>query len=95
MKAWPTGAILTLLRDWGMHFDASSGFEVLRAVKSGVPAERISLSSQEFPENITDLVNLGITVNACSLRQIEEYCKAFPVVVLDCESTQASVPVAH
>lgn len=78
MKACPTGAILTLLRDWGMHFDASSGFEVLRAIKSGVPAERISLSSQEFPENITDLANLGITVNACSLSQVEAFGKALP-----------------
>lgn len=78
MKACPNGAILSLFRDWGIHFDASSGFEVLRAVAAGVPAERISLSSQEFPENITDLVNLGITVNACSLKQVDEFGKAFP-----------------
>jgi diaminopimelate decarboxylase len=78
MKACPNGAILSLFRDWGLHFDASSGHEVLRAVQSGVPAERISLSSQEFPENITDLVNLGISVNACSLRQVETFGKALP-----------------
>jgi diaminopimelate decarboxylase len=78
MKACPNGAILTRFRDWGLHFDASSGYEVLRAVRSGVPAERISLSSQELPENITDLVNLGISINACSLKQVEAFAKAFP-----------------
>ncbi|MCB1121111.1 MAG: diaminopimelate decarboxylase [Verrucomicrobiae bacterium] len=78
MKACPTAAILTLFRDWGLHFDASSGFEVLRAIHAGIPAGRISLSSQEFPENITDLVNLGITVNACSLKQLDEFGDAFP-----------------
>ena len=78
MKACPTGAILTRFRDWGLHFDASSGYEVQRAVRAGVPAERISLSSQEFPDNITDLVNLGISVNACSLKQVEAFGEAFP-----------------
>ncbi|MDB2499567.1 diaminopimelate decarboxylase [bacterium] len=78
MKACPNGAILTRFRDWGLHFDASSGHEVQRAVRSGVPAERISLSSQEFPDNITDLVNLGISVNACSLKQVEAFGEAFP-----------------
>lgn len=78
MKACPNGAILSLFRDWGLQFDASSGFEVLRAVQAGIPADRISLSSQEFPESITDLVNLGITVNACSLKQVEVFGEAFP-----------------
>lgn len=78
MKACPTGALLSLFRDWGLHFDASSGFEALRAIQAGVPAERISLSSQEFPENITDLVNLGVSINACSLKQVDEFGQAFP-----------------
>jgi diaminopimelate decarboxylase len=78
MKACPNGAILSLFRDWGLHFDASSGYEVLRAIYAGVPGGRISLSSQEFPENIVDLVNQGISVNACSLKQVEAFGRAFP-----------------
>ncbi|MCZ6675171.1 MAG: diaminopimelate decarboxylase [Verrucomicrobia bacterium] len=78
MKACPNGAILTLFRDWGLHFDVSSGYEVLRAIQVGIPAEKISLSSQEYPENIGELVNLGITVNACSLKQVESFGQAFP-----------------
>ncbi len=78
MKACPTAALLTLFHDWGLQFDASSGFEIHRAVRAGVPAGHISLSSQEFPADIVELVNMGIAVNACSLSQLEAFGKAFP-----------------
>jgi diaminopimelate decarboxylase len=78
MKACPTAALLTLFRDWGLQFDASSGFEIHRAVRAGIPAGHMSLSSQEFPTDIVELVNMGIAVNACSLSQLETFGKAFP-----------------
>lgn len=62
----------------GIHFDASSGYEVMRAVRAGVPPSHISLSSQEFPRNFKDLYELGIEFNACSLHQLEEFGKMFP-----------------
>ncbi len=62
----------------GLHFDASSGFEVTRAMLAGIPASKISLSSQEFPENFSELFSSGISFNACSLMQLEAFGKLFP-----------------
>ena len=45
-----TRRILKTFMAAGLHIDASSGYEVRRAIKAGVPAERISLSTQELPE---------------------------------------------
>ena len=78
MKACPNAAILKLFLAKGLHFDASSGYEVRRAIRAGVPAERISLSSQELPEDFADLLKLGIQVNACSLLQLERIGQALP-----------------
>lgn len=72
MKASPNAAILKLFNSHGINFDASSGFEVLRA---GVKPSRISLSSQELPLNFQELISLGIEFNACSLKQLEEFGK--------------------
>ena len=78
MKACPNGSILRLITETGMHIDASSGYEVERALKNGIEATRISLSTQELPENFAELISLGISVNACSLRQLERIGAAFP-----------------
>jgi diaminopimelate decarboxylase len=78
MKAAPTAAILRLFDSLGLHIDASSGFEVERAIRAGVAAEKISLSTQELPANFAELVRRGATVNACSLQQLERFGTAFP-----------------
>ncbi|RYH17843.1 hypothetical protein EON65_28050 [archaeon] len=78
MKACPNAAILQLFNSMGVHFDASSGYEVRRAIQAGVSPTRISLSSQELPEDFQDLINLGIQFNACSLKQLETFGKLFP-----------------
>ena len=78
MKASPNKAILQLFSSMGLHFDASSGFEVHRAVKAGIPAEHMSLSSQEFPLDFKELYDMGIKFNACSLAQLESFGKLFP-----------------
>ena len=71
MKASPNGSILKLFHSKGIHIDASSGFEVRRAMANGIPAENISLSTQELPENFAELIDLGVKVNACSISQLE------------------------
>lgn len=71
MKACPNGAILKLFNKKGIHIDASSGFEVKRAMMNGIPAENISLSTQELPANFSELIDLGVKVNACSISQLE------------------------
>ena len=67
-----------LFNNMGLHFDASSGYEVQRAIHAGIPASHISLSSQEFPKNFKELYEEGIEVNLCSLDQIEKFGKLFP-----------------
>lgn len=65
MKACPNAAILKFFNGKkGIHMDASSGFEVRRAIQAGVPPEQISLSSQELPEDFVDLVKMGVKINA-------------------------------
>ena len=78
MKACPSAAILRLFDSLGLHVDASSGFEARRAMRAGVAASKISLSTQELPEDFAELVRQGVTINACSLRQLERYGAAFP-----------------
>jgi diaminopimelate decarboxylase len=75
MKSCPNAAILKLFYSKGICFDASSGFEVKRAIKAGIKPQHISLSSQELPLDFQELIDLGIEFNACSLRQLEEFGK--------------------
>ena len=78
MKACPNAAVLRVFANKGLHFDASSGWEVRRAMLAGVPADRISLSSQELPEEFASLLKKGVHVNACSLLQLERIGQALP-----------------
>jgi len=71
MKASPNGSILKLFNKKGIHIDASSGHEVKRAMDAGIPAENISLSTQELPANFAELIDLGVKVNACSISHLE------------------------
>ena len=78
MKACPTAAVLRLFDSMGLHFDASSIYEVRRAMRAGIAPEKISLSTQELPEDFADEIKAGIRFNACSLDQLDRYGKAFP-----------------
>lgn len=78
MKAASNAAILRLFDGLGLHIDASSGFEVERAIRAGIAPARINLSSQELPGNFAALVRQGISLNACSLHQLERCGAAFP-----------------
>merc|ERR1719410_904896 len=73
MKACPNKAILQFFHGKGIHIDASSGFEVRRAIAAGIPAESISLSTQELPSDFGELVDMGVKVNACSISQLERF----------------------
>ena len=64
MKACPNGSILKYFASRGICIDASSGYEVKRAMDAGIPAENISLSSQELPSNFEELVKMGVKINA-------------------------------
>lgn len=80
MKASPNAAILRIFDACGLHFDTSSGWECDRAIKAGIKAEKISLSTQEMPRKV-DFVRLheaGIHFNACSLSQLENFGSWLP-----------------
>ncbi len=79
LKANPHLAILKIIEAMGLHFDASSEYEVMRCLHAGIPGEKIQLTSQQFPnKHLTEIINAGVLFNACSLRQIESFGKAFP-----------------
>src|ERR1039458_3457712 len=60
MKACPTSAVLKVLVDAGLHIDASSGYEVERALRANVPPKLIQLTAQEVPDNLKGLVERGV-----------------------------------
>jgi diaminopimelate decarboxylase len=78
MKACPSRAVLELFRSLGVCIDASSGYEVTRAMAAGYAPSQISLSSQEMPDNIGELVRMGVQVNACSIAQLDKLGCAAP-----------------
>ena len=63
-KASPNASILKFFSSKGIHMDCSSGYEVRRAMAAGIPADHISLSSQELPLDFADLMDTGVKVNA-------------------------------
>ena len=78
MKALPTAAVVRILNRAGLHIDASSGYEVERAMRAGVPPEQIQLTAQRTPGNLESLVKQGVRFNACSLQQLRDYGELFP-----------------
>ena len=78
MKASPNAAIIRIFSGCGLHIDASSGYECERALRSGIPASHISLSTQEFPDDFRRLFEAGILFNACSLNQLRRFGEQFP-----------------
>ena len=78
MKALPTAAVVRILNGAGLHIDASSGYEVERAMRAGVPPEQIQLTAQRTPGNLESLVKQGVRFNACSLQQLRDYGELFP-----------------
>lgn len=78
MKANPNGTILRIMRSVGIQIDASSEYEVKRALHAGYLPSEIQLTSQEEPKDLKSIVEKGVYFNACSLKQLESYGKIFP-----------------
>jgi diaminopimelate decarboxylase len=78
MKANSSGAVLAVFRDLGLHLDASSDFEVDRALHAGFAPKRIALTSQAPSRRLEEFVPRGVSVTACSLLQLERFGAAFP-----------------
>ena len=79
MKANPIAAILKLFDQKWIHIDASSSFEVQRAINTAnIAPNKIQLTTQEHRYDLANLINLWIQYNATSLHQLQEYAKKFP-----------------
>jgi len=78
MKACPTRAVVRVLTQAGLHIDASSGYEAERAMRAGVPPERIQITAQETPHDLKALVEKGVLFNASSVAQIRAFGELFP-----------------
>jgi len=75
MKANSNKTLLKLITDAGLHLDASSLNEVLRAHLAGVPYDKIMLTTQEVfsgddRAKLRELLLQGLKYNVCSLRQL-------------------------
>jgi diaminopimelate decarboxylase len=76
MKANSNKALLKLITGAGLHLDASSLNEVLRAGLAGVPYERVMLTTQEVHTGaervkLEELLRAGLKYNVCSLHQLQ------------------------
>lgn len=78
LKGGASGAVIRLFDRLGLHFDASSIWEAIRALAVGVAPGKILLTAQEVPQDFGQYVERGLEFNACSLRQLEMYGKQFP-----------------
>lgn len=78
MKANPHQGILKIMQERGIKIDASSAYEIDKALNAGFEPSDILLTSQQLAHNLKDVVEKGVNFNATSLRQLEEYGKLFP-----------------
>lgn len=78
MKALPNAAVLRILDAKGLHIDASSEFEAVRALQAGIAPDRIQITAQQLPRDLKDLVQRGVLFNACSLHQLRTFGALFP-----------------
>ncbi|PIZ00753.1 diaminopimelate decarboxylase [bacterium (Candidatus Howlettbacteria) CG_4_10_14_0_8_um_filter_40_9] len=79
MKANSHKAVLNILDNIGIHIDASSYWEVKRAIAAGIALENIQLTSQETltEERLKEIVGLGVIYNCTSLTQLKMFAKTF------------------
>ncbi len=75
MKASPNKNILNIFNKLGIQIDASSAYEIKRAINAWIKSEQIQLTAQELPNNKEEVFNSWIIYNATSLHQLEEYWK--------------------
>src|SRR4029453_5398720 len=78
MKANPSRGILRVFRELGLHIDASSDFEVERAIQAGFQPAEIQLTSQMPSRRLGEHVRRGVLFNACSVHQLDSYGKIAP-----------------
>lgn len=76
MKANPFPAIITIMNESGICFDASSSYEAAELLAQGVSGKNISLSSQQSPHNLESLLEAGVLFTATSINQLTLFLSA-------------------
>ncbi len=79
MKANSNSAVLRIFNEQGIHIDASSIYEVKRALVAGIAPEKILLTSQQTLSKmeIKKVVELGVNYCCTSLTQLQRFCELF------------------
>jgi diaminopimelate decarboxylase len=79
LKSCPSQAIIRIFDRLDLSFDASSIWEVQRALRAGVRPDKILLTGQEaeFGAGLVELIEAGVEFDAGSLRQLNRYGHAF------------------
>jgi diaminopimelate decarboxylase len=80
LKACPSAAIIRIFDRLGLSFDASSLWEVRRALHAGVAVDKILLTAQQadLGRGLDELLDAGLRFDAGSLGQLESYGAARP-----------------
>ena len=83
VKANPHPEIVQMIRAGGIHFDASSSYEAAELLVCGVAGSNISLSSQQSPHNLEELLDAGVLFVATSIHQLKLFlhCNNHPSTV--------------
>jgi len=76
VKANPYPEIIRMVNESGICFDASSSYEAADLLAEGVPGEKISLSSQQSPHNLDELLEKGVRFVATSLGQLRLFLES-------------------
>ncbi len=76
VKANPFPEIISMMHKGGVHFDASSSYEASELLALGIPGSHISLSSQQTPHNLPELLAAKVQFVATSLHQLEIFLNA-------------------
>lgn len=76
VKANPHKEIISMMEKSGICFDASSSYEAVRLLEQGVPGNKISLSSQQSPYNLEELLAAGVLFVATSVKQLKLFSQA-------------------
>lgn len=73
VKANPHPEILQLFENHGLSFDASSSYEAQQVLDAGINGKKITLSSQQKPHNLAELLKEGVHFVATSQSQLEVF----------------------
>lgn len=71
VKANPHAEIIKMIDEAGLSFDASSSYEASLLLDQGVKGNKISLSSQQSADNLSDLLSKDVLFVATSMNQLK------------------------